>query len=354
MSHLDRLDLIEKRYQEIETLLQDPDVVSNREDFQKLSKEHSDLKETVEKYSQYKNIVKDINHAKELLEDKEMRDLALSELKELEEKEKQLNFDLETLLLPKDPYDDKNIFIEIRAGTGGDEAALFAGDLMRMYLRYAERHGFKTEIMDENSTGLGGYKEVIIGIYGKGAYSKLKFEMGTHRVQRVPKTESSGRIHTSAATVAILPEAEDIDVQINDNDIKFEAYRAGGHGGQNVQKTSTAVRITHIPTGLVVQCQDERSQYQNKLKAMKVLRARLLEQMIYDQQKERSDARKIMVGSGDRSEKIRTYNFPQGRITDHRIGLSVYNLDDVLDGYLDEIIEKLETADKIAKLEGKK
>ncbi|MDD5594118.1 MAG: peptide chain release factor 1 [Candidatus Margulisbacteria bacterium] len=347
---LDKLENVEKRYLELEKLLSSADIISDREQFTKLSKELSEVKPVVDKYRDYKSILHSIKEAEAMLGEKDMHDLAQEELKDLEAKKTALFQDLEALLAPKDPFDEKNIIMEIRAGTGGEEAALFAGELLRMYLRYAERRGWKTEILDTNPTGLGGYKEAIFGIIGKGAYSKLKYESGTHRVQRVPKTETSGRIHTSAVTVAVLPEAEEVDVNINENDLKFEAFRAGGAGGQNVNKVSSAVRITHLPTGVVVECREERSQLQNREKAMKLLRAKLLQTAEEKERTKRDVSRKIMVGTGDRSEKIRTYNYPQGRVTDHRIGFSVYQLNDVLDGDLDAFIDALSTADRAAKL----
>jgi peptide chain release factor 1 len=348
---LDKLENVEKRYHELEKLLSTPEVISDREKFQAYSKELGDLRELFEKSQELKKTLKGIEEAKQLSQEAEMKELAETELKELENRKQGLEKEIEFLLLPKDPYDEKNIIMEIRAGTGGDEAALFAGDLLRMYLRYAERHGLKTEMIGSNPTGLGGYKEVVFNIIGKGAYSRLKYEGGTHRVQRVPKTEAGGRIHTSAATVAVLPEAEDVDIEINPNDLRIDTYRASGAGGQHVNKTDSAVRITHNPTGVVVACQDERSQHQNRVKAMKLLRAKILEAAEESERKKRVEARRIMVGTGDRSEKIRTYNFPQGRVTDHRIGFTIYRLEGVLDGDLDEVIEALITADRTAKLE---
>ncbi len=348
---LDKLENVEKRYHELEKLLSTPEVISDREKFQTYSKELGDLKELFEKSQEYKKTIKGIEDAKLLSKEAEMKELAEAEMKELENRKQVLEKEIEILLLPKDPYDEKNIIMEIRAGTGGEEAALFAGDLLRMYLRYAERHGLKTEMIGSNPTGLGGYKEVVLNIIGRGAYSRLKYEGGTHRVQRVPKTEAGGRIHTSAATVAVLPEAEDVDLEINPNDLRIDTYRASGAGGQHVNKTDSAVRITHLPTGVVVACQDERSQHQNRAKAMKLLRTKLLEAAEEKERKKREKARRIMVGTGDRSEKIRTYNFPQGRVTDHRIGFTIYRLEGVLDGDLDEVIEALVTADRTAKLE---
>jgi peptide chain release factor 1 len=348
---LDKLENVEKRYHELEKLLSTPEIISDREKFQSYSKELGDLRELFEKSQEYKKTLKEIEDAKALSQDEEMKELAEAELQKLENRKQELEKEIEFLLIPKDPYDDKNIIMEVRAGTGGDEAALFAGELLRMYLRYAERHGYKTELIGSAPTGLGGYKEVIFNIIGKGAYSRLKYEGGTHRVQRVPKTETSGRIHTSAATVAVLPEAEDVDIKIESKDLRVDTYRASGAGGQHVNKTDSAVRITHMPTGTVVACQDGRSQHQNREKAMKVLRARILEVAEESERKKRAQARRIMVGTGDRSEKIRTYNFPQGRVTDHRIGFTIYRLNDVMDGDLGEIIEALTTADRVTKLE---
>jgi len=348
---LEKLKNTEKRYLELEKLLSSPEIIANRETFQSYSKELSELKYLVEKYREYKKIIQEVEDTQAILEDEGMKEMAEVELDELESKKNSLEKEIKVLLLPKDPLDDKNIIIEIRAGTGGEEAALFAGELLRMYLRYAERQGWKTELIDTNATGLGGYKEVIFNIIGKGAYSKLKYESGTHRVQRVPKTEAGGRIHTSAVTVAILPEAEEVDVKLDEKDIRIDVYRASGAGGQNVNKVSSAIRITHFPTGVVVACQDERSQHQNREKAFKLLRARVFEIAQESERKKRAEVRKIMVGTGDRSEKIRTYNFPQGRVTDHRIGFTLYRLDDLLDGDIVEIIEALTTADQAAKLE---
>ncbi|MFH1542344.1 MAG: peptide chain release factor 1 [bacterium] len=347
---LEKLATVENRYHELETLLSTPEIINDRNKFQSYSQELGDLKNLFEKTQEYKNLVREINESKALSEDPEMKELAQAELKDLLPKKEPLEKEIEILLLPKDPLDDKNTILEIRAGTGGDEAALFAGELFRMYIRYAELQGWQTEIIEANSTGLGGYKEVIVNIIGKGAYSRLKYESGTHRVQRVPKTESSGRVHTSAATVAILPEVEEVDININESDLKFEAFRSGGAGGQNVNKVSSAVRITHIPTGLIVECREERSQLQNRTKAMKLLRSRMYEAEEEKRQKARASFRRIMVGTGDRSEKIRTYNFPQGRITDHRINFTMYRLLEVLEGDLKEIIDALTIADRTAKL----
>jgi peptide chain release factor 1 len=346
----DKLALIEKRYIELEHLIASPEVLSDQSKYQSFTKELSDITEVVTKYRTYKDLQKEIDNLKHMVQDKEVRDMAESEIRSHEKGSEKLLTELELLILPKDPNDDKNIYIEIRAGTGGDEAALFVGDLFRMYLRFADRKGFKTEIIEEDATGLGGYKEVVLGIYGKGAYSFFKYESGTHRVQRVPATEASGRIHTSAVTVAVIPEADEIDLKIDEKDLRVDTFRSGGAGGQNVNKVSSAIRITHIPTNTVVVCQEERSQHQNRAIAMKLLRSRLLNEKILKQKDEIDEMRRTQVGSGDRSEKIRTYNFPQNRITDHRIGLSVHNIDAVLEGNLDDIVSALALADKAAKL----
>ncbi len=351
MSLLDKIKTIEDRYENLEKQLASPDIFQDREKLQKISKEHSDLKEIIDKGRAYRLALQEIKDLKEIAKDPEMKEMAETEIPALESKILLLEQEIEFLLLPKDPNDEKNTFIEIRAGTGGEEAALFAGELFRMYCRYAEKQGWKTEIISENATGLGGYKEIIFAINGKGAYSKLKYEAGTHRVQRVPATESGGRIHTSAVTVAVMPEAEDVDIKLEDKDLRIDTFRASGAGGQHVNKTSSAVRVTHIPTGVAVACQDERSQHQNKAKAMRLLKTRLFEAEEEKKIKARDTARKIMVGSGDRSEKIRTYNFPQSRITDHRINFTTHNLQQALNGEIEAIIDALISADRIKKLE---
>lgn len=350
---LNKLDFIEGKYEELSKKISVPEVIADQALFQKLCKENSALEHIVVKYREYKDVLKRIGEDKEMLSDKlehEMKELVEEEIKELEESKVDLEKGLKMLLLPQDPNDEKNVFIEIRGGAGGEEAALFAGDLFRMYNRYAERHNWKIEIMSSNPTDLGGFKEIIFMVKGKGAFSRLKFESGVHRVQRVPETEASGRIHTSASTVAVLPEAEDVEVQINPKDLRIDVYRSTGHGGQCVNTTDSAVRITHIPTGLVVTCQDEKSQLKNKEKAMKVLKARLFDIENEKKKSERAEERKSQVGTGDRSERIRTYNFPQSRVTDHRIGLTLYRLEAFLDGDMDEVIDSLITADQAEKL----
>ena len=348
----DKLDFITEKYDELAQKVSDPEIINNQPVWQKHVKEMGEMEPIVKKYKEYKKAKSDLAEAKEMLDegDEEMRELAKMEISELEDTIKQQEADLKSLLLPKDPNDEKNVILEIRAGTGGEEAALFGADLLRMYTRYAERNHWKTELMEVNDTGLGGIKEAVILIKGKGAYSRLKYESGAHRVQRVPETESSGRIHTSAATVAVLPEVDDVEVDLNPNDVRVDVYRASGNGGQCVNTTDSAVRLTHEPTGLVVTCQDEQSQITNKDKAFTVLRSRLYDLKMQEQNKEIADQRKSMVGTGDRSERIRTYNFPQGRVSDHRIGLTLYKLDNFLDGDLDEIIDGLITSDQAEKM----
>ena len=347
-----KLEDVEKRYDEVTAKISDPEVISRTSEWQKLMKEHAELTPIVEKYREYKKVNNDYEEAKLMMEDKELKELAEAEMLEAKEKLPVLEEELKILLIPKDPDDDKNVICEIRAGAGGEEAALFAGTLFRMYSMYAERKHWKLEVVNENETELGGYKEITFMISGKGAYSRLKFESGTHRVQRVPDTESSGRIHTSAATVAVLPEAEEVELDINPADIKMEVYRASGAGGQHVNKTSSAVRLIHVPTGMVAECQTERSQTQNREYAMKLLMSRLYEVKLKEQNDEITRERRSQVGSGDRSEKIRTYNYPQGRITDHRIGLSIYQMEDFLNGNLDEMINALIAADRAERLKG--
>lgn len=351
---IEKLEAVEQRYIELTQKIADPEIIAKHEEWRKLAKEHAALEEIVNCFREYKKTLEQIEENQEMLKeasgDVEMEELIKSDLEELEEKQAKLKEQLKILLLPKDPNDEKSVIVEIRAGTGGEEAALFAGDLFRMYSRYAEKQGWKAEIIDSNPTELGGYKEIIFEINGHGAYSRLKYESGVHRVQRVPTTEAGGRIHTSAATVAVLPEAQEIDIEINPNDLRIDIFRSSGHGGQSVNTTDSAVRITHLPTGIVVTCQDERSQLKNKEKAMKVLRARLLEKAQEEQNQKIAENRRSQVGSGDRSERIRTYNFPQGRITDHRIGLTIHQLTNVLEGELDEIIDALIAEDQAKKL----
>ena len=349
---LDKLRAVEEKFQELESIISDPAVMGDMAKWQTYTKEHAQLLPIVEKYRSYKKVVERLEEARAMLveKDEEMRALASEEVRELMPKKAALEEELLLLLLPRDPHDEKNVIVEIRGGVGGDEAALFAGDLFRMYTRYAERQHWKTELLSANATGIGGFKEVTFLVAGDGAYSKLKYESGTHRVQRIPVTESGGRIHTSAATVAVLPEAEEVDVDIAANDLRIDTYCASGAGGQYVNRTETAIRITHIPTGIVVQCQDEKSQLKNKEKAMKVLRARLLDRARLEQAAEEAADRKSQVGSGDRSERIRTYNFPQGRVTDHRIGLTLHKIDAILNGELDELLTALITADQAEKL----
>jgi peptide chain release factor 1 len=351
----ERLNEVEDRFDELTRRMSDPEVFNDQKAYQQVAKEHSSLTELVTKYKEFKSVQQQKRDTEELLHeqlDDEMRNLAQAELDELKDKEHQLEQELQVLLLPTDPNDEKSVMIEVRAGTGGEEAALFAGELLRMYMRYAERRRWKTELLSANETGIGGFKEAVLAVDGRGAYSVLKYESGVHRVQRVPDTESGGRIHTSAATVAVMPEAEEVEVLIHPDDLEIDTFRSSSAGGQNVQKNETAIRITHTPTGLVTSCQDERSQFQNKEKAMRMLRARLLERMIREQQEEISASRKSMVGSGDRSEKIRTYNFPQGRITDHRIGFSTYNIAMFMEGDIQEMIDRLIAADQAERLKG--
>ena len=350
---LEKLKGIKERYEQLTALLSDPAVIGDQNRYRELSKEQAGLTDIVNAYDEYMAADAEIESCKAMLEeadDAAMREMIHEELNELSAKEHKLSEQLKVMLLPKDPNDDKDVIIEVRAGTGGEEAALFGADLLRMYTRYAERHGYKAELMNENYTEKGGVKEVVLSLQGKGAYSRMKFESGVHRVQRVPETESQGRIHTSAAAVAVLPEAEDVEVDINPNDLQIDTYRSGGAGGQHVNKTESAIRITHIPTGLVVQCQDERSQHKNRDKAMRVLKSRLLELYQSKAAEAEADERKSQVGSGDRSERIRTYNFPQSRVTDHRIGLTLYKLEAFLDGDMDEIIDALILAERTRQL----
>jgi peptide chain release factor 1 len=349
----DRLEDILVRYREIEEEMLNPGIVNDQNRYRKLMKERSDLSDVAEKYMEYKEAQKSMEESLIMLDeesDEEIRELAKEELNDCKQKIAKIEEELKILLLPKDPNDDKNVIVEIRGGAGGDEAALFAAELYRMYVMYAERNRWKIDMMNLNENGIGGFKEVIFMINGKGAYSKLKYESGVHRVQRVPVTESGGRIHTSTATVAIMPEAEEVDVELDINDCKFDVFRSSGNGGQCVNTTDSAVRLTHIPTGIVISCQDEKSQLKNKDKALKILRSRLYELELEKAQNAEAEARKSQVGTGDRSEKIRTYNFPQGRVTDHRIKLTVHQLDEVMNGDLQEIIDSLIAADQTAKL----
>ena len=350
---LDKLHAVEEKYRELESLISDPAVLADMPKWQKLSREHAQLAPVVEKYREYKKVREGLLEAKAIFDDNpdaDMRRLAEDEIAELRPRLEALERELPILLLPKDPNDAKNVIVEIRGGVGGEEAALFAGDLFRMYARYAERRGWRVDVIDKNATEIGGFKEISFSVDGAGAYSFLKYESGTHRVQCVPVTESSGRIHTSAVTVAVLPEAEEVEVEIAPADLRIDTYCASGAGGQYVNRTETAIRITHLPTGIVVQCQDEKSQLKNKEKAMRVLRARILEAAREEQAATVAADRKSQVGSGDRSERIRTYNFPQGRVTDHRIGLTLHKLAAVLDGDLDELLAALITADQAEKL----
>lgn len=349
----DKLEVADNRYEEINLKLSDPQIISDQDEYRRLMKEFSELGEIVDKFREYKKVKSDIAESKELLDstlEKDFRELVQAEFDEAREKLEAIESQLKFLLVPKDPNDNRSVIVEIRGGAGGEEAALFASDLFRMYSMYAERRRWKTEILDLNDTEIGGIKEVVFSIEAQGAYSRLKYESGVHRVQRVPSTESSGRIHTSTVTVAVLPEVDDVDVDINPNDLHIDTYRASGAGGQHVNKTDSAIRITHIPTGIVVTCQDQRSQHKNKDKAMKVLRSKLYEIAQNQQHSEIATARKSQVGTGDRSERIRTYNFPQGRISDHRIGLTLYKIDEIMNGDLDDIIDALATADQSEKL----
>lgn len=351
---LDKLEYIENRYEELSQVISDPDVINRQDEWKRLVKEHAAFEDIVIKYREFRDVVKGIQDAREMLQDKldkEFKDMVEQEVEVLESRKSSLLQEMKLLLLPKDPMDDKNVVVEIRGGAGGDEAALFGAVLFRMYTRYAERQGWKIDILSSNYTDIGGVKEIIFVIEGKGAYSRLKYESGVHRVQRIPATESGGRIHTSTATVAVLPEAEDVDVEINPNDLRIDVFRSSGHGGQSVNTTDSAVRVTHLPSGLVVSCQDEKSQLKNKDKAIKVLKSRLLDLAQQENKAEYAQNRKSQVGTGDRSERIRTYNYPQGRVSDHRIGLTIYKLEDFLDGDLHEMLEALSQAEQAEKLQ---
>ncbi|MEM0529621.1 MAG: peptide chain release factor 1 [Candidatus Pararuminococcus gallinarum] len=351
----EKLKNVEDRYEEINNRLMDPAVVGDNEQYKNLMKEYKNLTPIVEKYREYTGVKKTLDEAKSLLDEggmeKDFREMVEEEYAESKEKIETISEELKILLLPKDPNDEKNVIVEIRGGAGGDEAALFANSLYRMYTMYAESRHWKSEVLSANPTELGGYKEISFSIEGEGAYSRLKFESGVHRVQRVPETETQGRIHTSTVTVAVLPEVEDVEIDINPDDLQIDAFRAGGAGGQHVNKTSSAIRITHLPTGLVVECQDERSQFKNKDKAMKILRSRLYEKAQSEQNEKIASERKLQVGTGDRSERIRTYNYPQGRVTDHRIGLTLYKIESILNGDLDELLDALITFDQAEKLQ---
>ena len=348
----EKLELVEKKYEELTTQISDPEVIANNNEWRKLMKEHSSMEDVVLKYREYKKVEQEMNDAKEMMEDPEMKDLASEEYYSSKDKLAKIEEELKFLLIPKDPNDDKDVICEIRGGAGGEEAALFAGTLFRMYAMYAERKHWKIEILNENATELGGYKEISFMVTGKQAYGRLKYESGVHRVQRVPDTESSGRIHTSTVTVAVLPVVEDVEIEINPADIKMEVFRASGAGGQHINKTSSAVRLIHVPTGIVAECQTQRSQLQNREYAMNMLKSRLYDIEKQKQDSEVANARKSQVGSGDRSEKIRTYNYPQGRITDHRIGMSIYQMENFLNGDLDEMINNLIAADRAESLKG--
>jgi len=342
---LDKLAEVEKRYEQLESLLRDPQILNKQREYSKVAKERAELEEIVTCYREWRKVEQEIQENRELLNenDEAIRELAKEEVSVLRERKEEIESRIKILILPKDPNDSKNVILEIRAGTGGEEAALFAASLFRMYSRYAESRGWRVEVMNSNPTGLGGLKEIIVLIEGKGAYSRLKFESGVHRVQRVPVTEGSGRIHTSAVTVAVLPEADEVEVEIDPKELRVDVFRSSGPGGQSVNTTDSAVRVTHIPTGLVVSCQDEKSQHKNKAKALKVLRARLLEKREEERRSKIAATRKLMVGSGDRSERIRTYNFPQGRVTDHRINFTLYKLERVMEGELNELLDALTT-----------
>ena len=349
----ERIEIFDKRYSELNSRLYEPSVASDPEEYQKIMKEIKSIEELVQTYREYKSAVQSEKESLEILEDSsdsELKELAQAELDEAKENIERLSEQLKILLLPKDPNDERNVIIEIRGGAGGEESALFSAVLFRMYSMYAEKRGYKVEVINANETELGGYKEISFMIEGEGAYSRFKFESGVHRVQRVPETESQGRVHTSTTTVAVLPEAEDVELEIDPKDLKIDTFRSSGAGGQHINKTSSAIRITHLPTGMVVECQDERSQYKNKDKALKVLKSRLLKEKQDKQASEIAENRKSQVGTGDRSERIRTYNYPQGRLTDHRIGLTLYKLEDILNGNLDEVIDALITADRAEKL----
>jgi peptide chain release factor 1 len=349
---LEKLRDIETRYDQLTEELGDPAILGDQERFQQIAKAHADLTELVGKYREWRGVGEQAAETRALLQESEpeLREMAEEELRTLSDRGQRLERELTLMLLPKDPNDEKDTLIEIRAGTGGEEAALFAGNLLRMYTRYAERMGWRAELLSSNETGIGGFKEVILSVKGRGAFSRLKFEGGPHRVQRVPETESSGRVHTSTATVVVMPEAEEVEVEIHPDDLMIDTFRSSSAGGQNVQKNETAVRITHKPSGLVVSCQDERSQLQNREKAMRMLRARLYDRMLAEHNKEMSNVRKSQIASGDRHDKIRTYNFPQGRVTDHRIGLTLYRLEGILDGDILDLVEALRTADEAERL----